>query len=394
MRATAATAAVLLAATVGSSPVAAQARALLDISGGTVRYDGYLESSVLTLTPTLILEQPNATIHLSSNLSKFESGSWSLDGTAGASMLTAAVHHIRAELSGSTTARSYLKALEDNEPAFGRRANVLGSARVLYSSVPGGIWVGVGGGAAYSRAAWHDVSRFDGGAWGKLGDVTVRAVVQRTSFADSVLQNRDASFTFVDAVYFDAGVSAVWTYGRVELEGGRGARMQAGVQAIDTWNAVGTFWLNRHVAVMLSSGRYAPDLAEQLPGGTFGTVALRYSTRAVDITPSPRPLVRDDVAMAYGFEVRGNDERARTIRIHVRHAEHVEISADFTDWQVVSLEHQNGDEWEVVLPISTGVHRINLRIDGGGWIVPPGLPAEADDFNGVVGLLIVGADQT
>ena len=36
-----------------------------------------------------------------------------------------------------------------------------------------------------------------------------------------------------------------------------------------------------------------------------------------------------------------------------------------------------------------GVHQINMRIDGGQWIAPPGMPTRKDEFNGDVGLVVV-----
>jgi len=47
------------------------------------------------------------------------------------------------------------------------------------------------------------------------------------------------------------------------------------------------------------------------------------------------------------------------------------------------------DLWDLTLPVSAGVHEINLRLDGGPWLAPPGLPTRRDSFNGDVGLLVV-----
>jgi len=41
------------------------------------------------------------------------------------------------------------------------------------------------------------------------------------------------------------------------------------------------------------------------------------------------------------------------------------------------------------MPIARGTHQINLRVNGGRWIVPPGLTPITDEFGGAVGLLIV-----
>jgi hypothetical protein len=45
--------------------------------------------------------------------------------------------------------------------------------------------------------------------------------------------------------------------------------------------------------------------------------------------------------------------------------------------------------WETVLPIPSGLHRLNVRIDGGQWIVPAGLSRAADDFGDEVGIMAV-----
>jgi hypothetical protein len=39
--------------------------------------------------------------------------------------------------------------------------------------------------------------------------------------------------------------------------------------------------------------------------------------------------------------------------------------------------------------IAPGVHRVNVRADGGPWRPPPGLSVVRDEFGGEVGLLVV-----
>jgi hypothetical protein len=70
-------------------------------------------------------------------------------------------------------------------------------------------------------------------------------------------------------------------------------------------------------------------------------------------------------------------------------AHSVELSGDFTGWQPVMLARGEGGEWSVSLALVAGTHRVNARIDGGAWIVPPGLTAVSDDFAGNVGVLVV-----
>src|SRR5256885_2228117 len=69
--------------------------------------------------------------------------------------------------------------------------------------------------------------------------------------------------------------------------------------------------------------------------------------------------------------------------------ETVEIMGDFTDWAPIPLIRRGRDLWELLVPLNPGVHQINLRIDGGQWIAPPGVPTLKDGFNGEVGVLVV-----
>jgi 1,4-alpha-glucan branching enzyme len=81
----------------------------------------------------------------------------------------------------------------------------------------------------------------------------------------------------------------------------------------------------------------------------------------------------------------------RLLRLYAPGAKRVEIMGEFTSWTPVSLQAKEGKgpEWTVALVIPAGVYRMNVRIDGGAWSVPIGVPAIADDF-GPVGILRVG----
>jgi 1,4-alpha-glucan branching enzyme len=70
-------------------------------------------------------------------------------------------------------------------------------------------------------------------------------------------------------------------------------------------------------------------------------------------------------------------------------ARRVEVSGDFTGWKPVILSRDADGRWTLTLPLTVGTHRLNARIDGGGWIVPPGLTTMSDDFAGEVGVLVI-----
>ena len=77
------------------------------------------------------------------------------------------------------------------------------------------------------------------------------------------------------------------------------------------------------------------------------------------------------------------------LRVNAPRAQLVEVTGDFTNWEPVPMLPTSGGWWAVTLPITPGKYQMNLRLDGGKWLVPPGLLSMADEFGGTVGLLIV-----
>jgi hypothetical protein len=75
--------------------------------------------------------------------------------------------------------------------------------------------------------------------------------------------------------------------------------------------------------------------------------------------------------------------------IHAPEATSVEIAGDFTDWQPVALRRVDPSRWEAARPIARGVHRINVRLGAGPWVVPVGATRAADDFGGEIGIFVV-----
>jgi 1,4-alpha-glucan branching enzyme len=78
-----------------------------------------------------------------------------------------------------------------------------------------------------------------------------------------------------------------------------------------------------------------------------------------------------------------------TLRVNAPLAQLVEVSGDFTNWTPVRLERQSDGSWSAAFPIDRGKYQMNLRLDGGKWLVPPGLLSMLDEFGGSVGLLII-----
>jgi hypothetical protein len=78
-----------------------------------------------------------------------------------------------------------------------------------------------------------------------------------------------------------------------------------------------------------------------------------------------------------------------TVAIRMPHAQSVEINGDITEWSPVRLRQSPDDpaHWTTRLNADAGVYLVALRIDGGDWRPPPGLPVVPDGFGGQAGLL-------
>jgi len=83
------------------------------------------------------------------------------------------------------------------------------------------------------------------------------------------------------------------------------------------------------------------------------------------------------------------DGSTRIIYVRAPAARTIELMADFTDWQPLMMRHVANDEWEIALHVAPGSHRLNIRVDGGEWSAPPGAGTVQDEFNGLVGLVVI-----
>jgi metal-sulfur cluster biosynthetic enzyme len=93
------------------------------------------------------------------------------------------------------------------------------------------------------------------------------------------------------------------------------------------------------------------------------------------------------------FETRPGANGMEKIVIRVGGVEGVEVMGDFSDWTPLTLTRRGRDLWELALPLSPGVHSVNVRVDGGPWAPPPGVPTVRDGFNGEVGLVVITREK-
>jgi len=121
-----------------------------------------------------------------------------------------------------------------------------------------------------------------------------------------------------------------------------------------------------------NAGRNAASLGLGFNAGVFsrrpGAVASSSANAAFVMSPAGAGRVR--------------------IAIRVGAADSVEFASDCTQWRPIQMT-RDGDRWIVDVAALSGLHRANIRVNGGRWTSPPGLASMDDDFAGEVGIFVV-----
>jgi hypothetical protein len=152
-----------------------------------------------------------------------------------------------------------------------------------------------------------------------------------------------------------------------------------------TWGHAQASWaLGEQLALVAGGGSRASEPAIGRLGGNYFSFGVRLAS-APWIAHALHPGARTS-ASSFGVRAEG---QTRIIYVHAPAARTIELMADFTDWQPVVMRHASNDEWQLAMQIAPGSHRVNIRVDGGEWSAPPGAGTVQDEFNGLVGLVVV-----
>lgn len=383
-------AALLLLVPAGSS--AAQDVASLDAGYAYVQFTGFQGSGAMTLVPTVELERPSLFARATASISRFESGRWSTSGSAGLSGFSPAYRGVRAELAASGNSTAYRNT---------HTAQALGQARVHFHSDSIGSWLGAGSGGSRYGNDWQPHTLLDAGAWIRTRslDLGVSLASATYRFLDSNLVTvpregggADTGFTRMRRTGYmtDAVGRLAWGSGPIDLDISAGFRPIARYVEDRKWAALSvTTWLRPRIAVVATVGRQPENPLQNLAGLNYASLAMRVGGRA-----RVRTVVPDDTrALASDFTVIGSGSDSRTIYVQAAGASRVELAASFTDWTPVALSRVGRELWVLAIPIAAGTHDVIIRIDGGAWVPPPGLPAFDDEFSGRVGRLVVAPDE-
>jgi hypothetical protein len=374
----------LLAAALSFFASALQAQAVASLGAGAsiVEYDGFLISGAVALTPAVQFDTPKFSVGGQGNWTIFESGNQIFQATGAAGWLTPLHPRWHLELTGSGGVSKYA-----DEQGVG---HVLGRSRLHFFGESYGAWLGGTAGAAYDSTTVSPVE-LTAGAWVIHQRVTLMGIITGAWLEDDR--------------HLDIAAAARWTAKRVELEARLGMRpwteSSGGVgEALrGVWAEMSALLpVTTNISFTVSGGKYPSDPVRRVLGASYVTAGLRIATARTEPLPAltnPAPIIaaarlrKTSTSLTPArLEITASGS-LHTIRVHAANANSVEVMGDFTDWQPVQLSIARDGIWEIQRELKLGVHRLNVRIDGGDWFVPEGAREEQDEFGGVVGIIVV-----
>ncbi len=360
-------------------PLAAQTVGALSLGASFIEYDGFLRSGAAVLAPALRFDSPRFTMGGQGSWTVFESGNGVLQGTVAAAWLGPVRQWWRLEVSGSGGASKYAA-----EPGTG---HLLGAARLHFFGTGSGGWVGASTGASLGggSAVPLEVSAAGWTGWD-------RVVVVGTVTATSLGPER----------HLDLVGAVRWSGSRFDVEARVGARPWtrspggAGDAVPGGYGELTAIVpLTERLGVTLSGGSYPSDPVRRVLGAKYLSAGVRLRTFGprAPVVPLVAPaLLRgrsgspSESGARLGITGSGS---LRIISLRAVGVRSVELMADFTDWSAVALTQRAPGLWEIELPLSPGIYRVNVRLDGGPWAAPAGTRVERTEFGGEVGIVVV-----
>ena len=146
--------------------------------------------------------------------------------------------------------------------------------------------------------------------------------------------------------------------------------------------------LSRGVSLLLGAGtgsRAMTSLGERNASPHF---SLGFGFNTALLSNRGDVGVSEVASRPFAISDLGNGRYRVLIRIERGGVASVEIACDCDGWKPQPMTRID-NVWTVDVRALTGVHHVSIRVDGGGWIAPPGLAPIDDDFAGQAGLLVV-----
>jgi hypothetical protein len=356
----------------------------LDAGIAAVKYDGFLLSGAASIAPSVRWDHPRGRAFVSARGTylRFESGNRSLDASLRGSWFTPISRRWRGELGLGVGASDYADIAHFSHGILDARVHMMDRDR--------GGWVSTSFGRSEFGAGPRPVAVVAIGGWLLRADAAVFASLDRSFVGDTA--------------YSDLRSSARLQRGVVLFEGTLGARFASNGAGRGFYGeGSATVPLGQNTALIVAGGRYPTDVITGSIAGSYLSAGFRIGAPGMR---KPLPAARPRPAMPHSSDSDGSalssearleigpgknaDDPVRLTLI-APGARVVEISGDFTDWKPVELRRSSTDvdTWEGMFRIPPGLHRMNVRKDGGAWLAPAGTTRSADDFDGEVGVFLI-----
>lgn len=351
--------------------------ATLNAGAATVTVDNYSNTSALSTFSTISGSAGRFTGDLTGSISRFETGHFTTYGEAHTATRFAIPAFNLSAWSVDAGAGSYRGSVASDyvktEVQLGR-----------LNSDQENVWANVGLGRAGDTTAF----------------TTAHAGVGASTQFSTISAGAAANLVHgAGATYADLAVRTEWkpqrqsgceAAGRIDLQLDGGIRAGTDVGGRRAWVATsGSIALPGSAALILAAGIEPPDRERATVGVTYASATLRLSFGTDRSRLAVAELIHTNDARS---EITIGDvgpDGARTLRIRATGAHELEIMGDFSNWRPMAMTKSSGGSWLARVVLTPGTHRINVRVDGGDWHAPRGLPALADDFGGSVGILII-----
>lgn len=384
-----------LAFSAWATPAAAQLAGTLDMGAGTYRPDRAIPGGIASIVPSLRYRSGPVELSAIGVYSDAPAGRWNFQGGTAASVRTPAFGIFQLEAMGQAEWTSHYRV----------RGTTLfsGGVRAYFSPGSGARgWVGRYHGQASSLGTRRPLQRSEFGASATLGSVHLEFSVANTTVDRSLmlgpLDPRTGQDTLsssplptgqrqVERVALtDAVVSGRWRINSLDFEASFGRRFSRSTAEATIWGLSASRSIAPSLALVAAAGRVGSDPVTSVPGARYLALGLRLKVGPQAIAPLPAAAARSTTAP---FRIGPAVAAGREIVVQAADARALELAGDFTDWKPVALQPWGDDGWRALLPISPGLHRLAIRIDGGAWQAPSGTRPITSEFGGEVAEVIV-----
>lgn len=343
----------------------------IEVGAMGLRYADTISSGGIVVSPTLRYAGQRSSLTASATVSRFGSGV-SGQGALGGSVFTPTRNAFSAELGAGVGGSIHGDGGRTGQTLASLRGHVMGERL--------GGWIGGGLGTIWDGASWRAIRQGDAGSWMTLSQGAALLLSVAPTAVDDTIR------------YVDAQTALALSLPRAQFDLSLGVRGGSRLPSMPgsprVWGGV-TFTapMTPRAAAVIAAGTYPLDFTQGFPAGRYVSVSLRLSGRI-----RSKPTLQSE-APASGSSGKLTVERRSAgeviISITAPSARTVEITGDFTQWEPRSMMSVADNRFTLTVPVTPGTYQMNVRINGGAWVVPSGMTVVRDELGNDVALLVI-----